>query len=101
MTLFDNYERKDFNMNLAASGTLETNMNVQYIYMIVRGEELRQFDLFYDDVEGMEPLTAEAIILGLAAYFFQLVFTEEKSRNVPRNEKAARIKSKTICGSLN
>ena len=34
---------RNFNMTLAASGTLETGAKVQYICTLVRGEALRQF----------------------------------------------------------
>ena len=39
---------------------------VQYLCTLVIGEALRQFDLIHADVEGANPLTVEAIILGLA-----------------------------------
>ena len=48
--LFDNGELEEllllvrnFNMTLAASGTLEMGAKAQYICTIVRGEALRQF----------------------------------------------------------
>ena len=54
---------RNFNMTLAASGTLETGKNVQYLHTLVRGEALRQFELVYADVEITEPLNVEYIIL--------------------------------------
>ena len=36
---------RNFNMTLAASGTLEMDTNIQYLCTIVHGEVLRQFDL--------------------------------------------------------
>ena len=61
---------RNFNMNIAASGTLETDTKVQYLCTLVCRESLRRFDLMYDDVKGMNYLAVEDIILGLAAYFF-------------------------------
>ena len=58
MSLFDNGKPKEFllfvrnfNMNLAASGTLEAGVKYQYLRTIVCGEALYQFDLLSDDVE--------------------------------------------------
>ena len=57
-------------MNLALLGTLEMGAKIEYLRTLVRGEALRKFDLFTDDMEGMNPLTVETIILGLYSYFF-------------------------------
>ena len=43
--------------------------NIQYLFTLVLGELLGQFDLLSDDVEGVIPLTVKTIILGLALYF--------------------------------
>ena len=40
---------------------------MQYLFTLVHGEELRQFESLSADVEGTDNLTAEAIILGLGA----------------------------------
>ena len=40
--------------------------------MLVRGEVLHQFDLLSADVERKNPLTTEAIILVLGAYFYHV-----------------------------
>ena len=57
MSLFDHGEAEEFilfvqnfNMTLTFTGTLKTDSNIQYICMLVRGEELRQFDLMSSDV---------------------------------------------------
>ena len=57
MSLFDNGETEkfllfvcNFNMTLAASGTLEAGAKVKYLITIVRGEAFLQFDLLSDDV---------------------------------------------------
>ena len=41
---------RNFNMNLAASGTLETSAKIQYLRTVVHGEALRQFDSLSADV---------------------------------------------------
>ena len=42
----------NFNTNLTASGTLETDAKVQYLCTIVHGEGLLQFEPLSADVEG-------------------------------------------------
>ena len=42
----------NFNMTLAASGTLEAGVKVQYLHTLVRGEVLHQFYLLSADVES-------------------------------------------------
>ena len=41
---------RNFNMNIAAIGTLETDAKIQYLCMIVRGESLRQFELLSAEI---------------------------------------------------
>ena len=72
MSLFDNGELEEFllfvrkfNMNILASGTLETGTKVQYFCTLFCGDALHQFDLFSVDVESTEPLTVKYIIKGL------------------------------------
>ena len=74
-------------MNLAASGTLDTVANVQYICMLFHGEELRQFDSLSDDVESTEPLNVEYIIKGLALYFFPVNLLSKQKRAMRRGMK--------------
>ena len=59
MSLFDNNKQEEFllfmrnfNMNLEASGTMETGAKIKYLRMLVRGEALRQFDSLSADVES-------------------------------------------------
>ena len=59
---------RNFNMTLAASGTLEAGANFQYLRILVRREALRQFDLLSDDVENTETLYVDYIIRGLSHY---------------------------------
>ena len=56
----------NFNTTLTASGALQTGAKYQHLLTIVRGEELRQFDLFYADVEGTQTLNVEEIIRSLS-----------------------------------
>ena len=57
MCLFDNFNLEEFllfmnnfNINIVAIGALETGVRIQYRCKIVRGEALRQFGLFSNDV---------------------------------------------------
>ena len=59
----------NFNMTLAATGTLEMDAKIQYIHKLVRGEALRQFNLFSADVENIETLNLNYHIKSLALYF--------------------------------
>ena len=59
MSLFDNENPEEFllfvrnfNMALAASGSLETGTKIQYLCTLVRVEALHQFDFFSTDVES-------------------------------------------------
>ena len=57
MSLFNNGDPEEFllfvrnfNITLAASGTLEIGAKIQYIRTIVRGEALRQFESLSADI---------------------------------------------------
>ena len=87
MALFNNGDLEEFmlfvqnfNMTLAASGTLAMGVKIQYICTLVRLEALHQFDLLSADVEGTNPLTTKNIILGLASYFFPVNSLSKKNR---------------------
>ena len=41
---------RNFNMNLTATGTLDIDVNIQYMCTLFRGEALRQIDLLSADV---------------------------------------------------
>ena len=60
---------QNFNITVDASGTLVTGKNIQYIFTLVLGGVLHQFDLLSADIEGANPITGETIILVLALYF--------------------------------
>ena len=75
MSLFENGKQEEFllfmrnfNMNLAASGKMETGKNIKYLRTLVRGEALRQFDSLSADVKSMEKVNMRYIIKGLALY---------------------------------
>ena len=53
-------------MTLAASGTLEADVNFLYLCTLVCREELRQFDSFSTDVEITKTLNMDYIIRGLS-----------------------------------
>ena len=59
----------NFNVTLAASGTLDAGAKYKYLCTIVRNEALRQFDSLSADVEGAETLNIDYSIKGLAQYF--------------------------------
>ena len=76
MVLFDNGDTEEFllfvrnfNVNLAASGTLATGANIQYLRTLVRGEAIPQADLLSAYLEGTNHLNVENIILGFTLYF--------------------------------
>ena len=50
---------RNFNMNLAATGTLDMDENIQYLCTLVLGEALRQFDLLSADLENTETLNLD------------------------------------------
>ena len=76
MSLFDHDELGEFllfvcnfNMTIVETGMLETDVKIQHLCMLVRGEALRQFDLFSSDVENTETLNVDHYIKDLALYF--------------------------------
>ena len=92
--LFYNVEPEDFllfvrnfNINLAASGTLEAGAKYQYFCTLVRGEALRQFDLLYADIEMTQTLTVEDIIRGLAQYLPPVNSLSKQKRAMRRGTK--------------
>ena len=46
---------RKFSMNLAATGRLEMDAKIRYLHKLLRGEALRQFDLFCFDVKIQKP----------------------------------------------
>ena len=75
MSLFENVKPEEFllfvrnfDMNLAATGTLDMGTNIQYPRTLVRGEVLFQFDLLSDYLKNTDTLNVENIIKGLQLY---------------------------------
>ena len=66
-------------MTLGLSGMLKAGVNIKYLYELVHGEALRQFDALTADVEGSTPVILEYIILGLGTYFYLLMRCPRKS----------------------
>ena len=61
---------RNFQMNLASTGTLDTEEKVQHLCVIVCGEALRQVYLLSDDVENADTsLTVDDLLKGLAWHF--------------------------------
>ena len=61
--------------------------------MIVRGQVLRQFDVLYAGVKSKNPLTVEAIILGLGEYFTPVNSLANQKRMMRRGmRKPGRLK---------
>ena len=94
MSLFDNGDPDqflffvhNFNMNIAASGTLKMGAKVEYLRTLVYGKALRHFELLYSDVESTELLAVECIIKGLSLYFLPVnSLLKTKACNAPHNE---------------
>ena len=94
ISLFENGEPEEFflfvrnfNTNLATSGTLEAGTKYQYLQTLVRGEALGQFDSFSDDVEGTETLNVDYIIRGSAQYFPHVNSLSKQKRTMRRGMK--------------
>ena len=50
---------RNFNINLVATGTLDMEGNIQYLFMPVCGESFRRFESFSADIESRETLNVE------------------------------------------
>ena len=87
-------------MTLAESGTLESGAKYQYLSTLVRGEALRQFDLFSADVEGTKILNVDYIIKGFSHYFSPVNFLSKQKRTMSRVMKTAQSNCKTLCGAF-
>ena len=61
---------QNFQMSLAAMGTLETEAKIQYLRTLLRRGDLRQFDLLSADMKNTEtPLDVDYLLKVLAWYF--------------------------------
>ena len=72
MAFFDNRQPgyfllfiRNFNRTLKASGTLKSGTKVQWLRMMVRGEELNHFDTLYAEVGSDTSESLTSIVLGL------------------------------------
>ena len=65
----------NFNITLAASWMLEVGAKYQYLCTLVRGEALRQFDSFSDDVESAETLKTVMLLAEVSAHGFLSFYT--------------------------
>ena len=77
-------------MTLKASVTLKSVANTQYLCTLVRGEELRQFDMLYAEVGSSTPEKLTSIILGLGTYFFAVNALSKQKRTMRRGTKKPR-----------
>ena len=80
MSLFDQDKAEqslllvqNFKMTLVATGTLETDVKVQYFCTLVRVEALCQFDLLYSDVRNTDTSLTVAYLLKGSVWYFSLV----------------------------
>ena len=101
MSLFDNGEPEEFllfvrnfNMNLAAAGTLEAGVKYQYLRTIVCGEALYQFDSLSDDVEVTETLNVDYMFRSLSQYCTPLNMKPKQKCAMLRETK--RMRSLTV-----
>ena len=81
---------RNFNMTLAASGTLEAGAKYQYLRTIVCREALRKFDSFFYDVEGTETLNVDYTIRGLSQYSSYINYISKQKRTMCRGIKKLR-----------
>ena len=75
---------RNFNMTLAASGTLEGDTKFQCLCTLVRRKALRQFYSLSPDVESTETLNVDYIIRGLAQYFPPVNSISKQKRTMRR-----------------
>ena len=81
---------RNFNTNIAASGTLEMSANIQYLCTLVHGRALSQFDSLSADVGTTESLNVEYIIKGLELYFPPVNSFSKQKRVTRRRMKKPR-----------
>ena len=90
----------NLSLTFAVTGTLEMDANIQYLRTLVCGEALGQVYLFFPDIEYTETLNVNWYIKGLALYFSQWIFFQNKSVQCAAEWKAAHPKNMTLCGAL-
>ena len=77
---------RNFNMILAATGTLEIDANIQYLFTLVRGEALHQSN-FLSEIKNTESLNVDYYIKGLALYFSPVNSRFKTNRLIRRGMK--------------
>ena len=77
----------NFNMTLAASGTLKADTKFQYLRATVRRELLRHFGPLSSGMESMETLNVDYVIRGLAQYFSTVNSLSKQKRAMRRGIK--------------
>ena len=107
MSFFDNGEPEkfllficNFNMTLAASGTLEAGARYQYLRNIVCREVFHQFEFLSADGESAESLSVDYIIRDLSHYFPPVSLLSKQKRAMRRGMKNAQPNCKTLCGAF-
>ena len=76
-------------------------VKLQYLFTLVRGELLHQFDSLYDDVEGTNPLTVENLIFELAEYFLPVNLLSKQKRAMRRGMRTPmRLKARSYVDFL-
>ena len=94
MFLFDHVNLEEFmllffnfNMTLAATWMLDIYAKIQYFCTLVRGESLRQFDLFSADGENTETLNVDDYIKDLPFNFTPINSLSKQKCAVRRGTK--------------
>ena len=75
---------RNFRITIKSSGTLDMDAKVQYFSTLIHVKSFHQFDNLSSVVKSTNPLTVEAIILGLGAYFFPVNSLSKKKRAMRR-----------------
>ena len=110
MSLFDHGDPDEillfvqkFQMTLASTGTLETEVKVQHLRTLVCGEALRQFGLLYADAKNTEtPLDVDYLLTCLAWYLPPVNSLSKQKRAMcrcmknPRRLKVRRYSTRLI-----
>ena len=91
---------RNFNMTLAAPGTLEAGAEIQYLCTPFRGELLCQFDYFSADVESTQTLNVEDVIKGLAHYFYPIHSLFKKNTMCRRMKKTRALTERCYAAPL-
>ena len=75
---------RNFQMTLASTGTLETEVKFQYLRTLVRGEALRWLDFVSADAKSIEALLYVDYLLNGLAWYFPPVNSLSKQKRAKR-----------------